>query len=61
MIDKLNTIIHNSAFKYWAVLERNFGYAEKTKGALKQRVIRAVKFLNKTLEPLGYQITIIKL
>jgi len=61
MIDKLNTIIHNSAFKYWTVMERHFGYSEKTKGALKQRVIRAIGFLNKTLKPLGYQITIIKL
>ena len=61
MIEKLNKIVKASKFKYWVALEREFGYSKKSKGALKARVHRAIKFLDKSLNPLGFKITIEKL
>lgn len=61
MIEKINKLVKASGFRFWKKLEEEFGYSRTSKGALKQRVQRYIKFLNEFLKPLGYELTIKKL
>jgi hypothetical protein len=62
MLQKLTQIIKSSPFKSWDGFQlANGSYSETCKNGLKARITRAINFMNKTLEPLGYRLTIEKI
>ena len=54
MINYIDYKIKQSTFKTWVAF--SLFHSQKSKGALKQRITRAVNFLNKTLKPLGLEV-----
>ena len=54
MVNFIEYKLKQSTFKTWVALSLFHG--QKSKGALKQRCIRAINFLNKTLKPFGLEV-----
>lgn len=58
MLKILEKIIKQSEFKSWTTLQSKFGYSNKGRASLKQRVSRNIAFINNILQPLGYKLTL---
>lgn len=56
MINYIEYKLKQSTFKTWVAFSLFHG--QKSKGALKQRMIRTINFLNKTLKPLGLEVLV---
>lgn len=54
MINYISYKLKQSTFKTWVALSLFHGV--KNKSSLKQRCVRAVNYLNKTLKPIGLEI-----
>lgn len=54
MINYVSYRIKQSTFKTWVALSLFHGVNNKS--SLKQRCVRAINFLNKTLKPLGLEV-----
>lgn len=59
MLNYISYKLKQSTFKTWVVFSLFHG--QKSKGALKQRMLRAINFLNKTLKPLGLEVWVRKI